>query len=161
MSQSQSGSQDARSVKPQVDVTDAAPIDVTDSAVDSGDDVIEVVEDVDVAQQDVNAPDESDSFSDRHPFVIYSALRFGLLVVAGGICYLLGARGILLILLAFFISAIASFAFLVPQRERVGQRTGSYFRRLNDKIEASKTAEDDLIEQSASNDADGQQQAKS
>lgn len=157
MSQPQSGSSDASPVTPQIDVTDAAPIDVTDAAIEAADDAIEVIEDADV---EVVESEEPTSFSDKHPFVIYSALRFGLLVVAGGICYLLGARGILLILLAFFISAIASFVFLIPQRERVGQRTGSYFRRLNDKIEASKVAEDDLVEQSAGDDTDGQQQPK-
>jgi len=89
----------------------------------------------------------------RHPFLIYSALRFGLLLIAGVVCYLLGARGILLILLAFLISAIASFILLVPQRDAVGQRTGAYFRRLNQRIEDSKTAEDDLVDEQAANDA--------
>lgn len=85
----------------------------------------------------------ADGPSYRHPFLVYSALRFGLLLIAGVVCYLLGARGILLILLAFLISAIASFVLLVPQRDAVGQRTGAYFRRLNQRIEDSKTAEDD------------------
>lgn len=92
---------------------------------------------------------ESEGARYRHPFLVYSALRLGLLLVAGAICYLLGARGILLILLAFLISAIASFILLVSPRDEVGRRTGAYFRRLNQRIEDSKTAEDDLVDQAA------------
>lgn len=95
------------------------------------------------------ASEASRSFTQRHPFVVYTALRFGLLLIAAAICYVLGARGILLILLAFLISAIASFVLLVPQRDAVGQRTGAYFRRLNDRIEESKRAEDDIVDQAA------------
>jgi hypothetical protein len=89
------------------------------------------------------------SFTARHPFVVYTTLRFGLLVVAGAVCYLLGARGIVLILGAFIASAIVSFIVLAPQRDAVGQHTGSYFRRLNDRIEASKSAEDELVDEYA------------
>lgn len=92
---------------------------------------------------------ESEGGRYRHPFLVYSALRLGLLLVAGAICYLLGARGILLILLAFLISAIASFILLVSPRDEVGRRTGAYFRRLNQRIEDSKSAEDDLVDQAA------------
>ncbi len=92
---------------------------------------------------------EATSFTARHPFVVYTALRFGLLVLAAVICYLLGARGLLLVLLAFLISGIISFIVLAPQRGAVGERTGSYFRRLNDRIEASKSAEDDLVDEEA------------
>ncbi len=96
----------------------------------------------------ISAP-EATSFTGRHPFVVYTALRFGLLVLAAVICYLLGARGLLLVLLAFLISGIVSFIVLAPQRGAVGQRTGSYFRRLNERIEASKSAEDDLVDEQA------------
>lgn len=115
---------------------------------------VEVTEDADVATVDQSADEPVDvavvapgSFTARHPFLVYSALRFGLLVIAAGVCYLLGARGIVLILGAFIASAIVSFIVLAPQRDAVGQRTGSYFRKLNDRIEASKTAEDDLVDE--------------
>ena len=99
------------------------------------------------------------TFTQRHPFVVYTALRLGLLLIAALICYVLGARGILLILLAFLISAIASFALLMPQRDAVGQRTGAYFRRLNDRIEESKRAEDDIVDQAAADQAAADQAA--
>lgn len=138
--ESRPGSSEASS-PPHVDVTDAAPIDVTDAAASSG---IEVVED-DVA----TVAEAPRTFTQKHPVLVYTLLRFGLLLVAGAVCYLLGARDILLIVLAFFISAIVSFIVLAPQRDLVGQRTGSYFRRMNDRIEASKTAEDDLVDSMA------------
>ena len=101
-------------------------------------------------------PTGSRSFTQRHPFVVYTALRLGLLLVAAALCYVLGARGILLILLAFLISAILSFVLLVPQRDAVGQRTGAYFRRLNDRIEESKRAEDDVVDDESTNQSQAQ-----
>ncbi|MFA7267373.1 MAG: DUF4229 domain-containing protein [Candidatus Nanopelagicales bacterium] len=139
--ESHSGSSDASTAPPHVDVTDAAPIDVTDGATSAG---VEVIED------EIEIVDDAPrTFTQKHPVFVYTLLRFGLLLVAGAVCYLLGARDILLIVLAFFISAIVSFIVLAPQRDLVGQRTGSYFRRMNDRIEASKTAEDDLIDSAA------------
>lgn len=94
-----------------------------------------------------DADTQSGTFAGRHPYLVYTTLRLGLLVVAGGLSYLLGARGILLILLAFVISGLASFVLLVPQRDRVGQSMGSYFRRLDAKIEESKRSEDDIVDE--------------
>lgn len=139
--ESHPGSPEASSPPPHVDVTDAPPIDVTDAA---------TAADLEVVEDDVDVVDDGPrTFTQKHPVFVYTLLRFGLLLVAGAVCYLLGARDILLIVLAFFISAIVSFIVLAPQRDLVGQRTGSYFRRMNDRIEASKTAEDDLVDSAA------------
>ena len=81
---------------------------------------IDVTEPANEAPVTGAAAADADGPSYRHPFLVYSALRFGLLI-----------------------SAIASFVLLVPQRDAVGQRTGAYFRRLSQRIEDSKTAEDD------------------
>lgn len=88
----------------------------------------------------------SNSFGSKHPFLVYTGLRIVLLLVTGIVCYVLGARGIGLIILAFLISGLVSFIVLVPQRDRVGTRVGGYFRRLNDRIEESKRSEDDLVD---------------
>lgn len=88
----------------------------------------------------------SGSFGVRHPFVVYTGLRILLLLATGIVCYLLGARGIGLIILAFLISGLISFIVLVPQRDRVGTRVGGYFRRLNDRIEESKQSEDAVVD---------------
>lgn len=77
-----------------------------------------------------------------HPFLIYTAARIGLLIAFGAACYLLGARGILLIVLAFLLSGLASFILLNRSRGQVGASVGAYFSRINRRIEESTTAED-------------------
>ncbi|MGV1035480.1 MAG: DUF4229 domain-containing protein [Candidatus Nanopelagicales bacterium] len=96
-----------------------------------------------------------------HPILVYTLARFGLLIVAGLVCYLAGARGILLIVLAFLISGLLSYVVLYRQRDNAGVRMGGYFSRMNQKIEDSKSAEDDLYEDAAPvsttrDDPDGQ-----
>lgn len=51
-----------------------------------------------------------------------------MLVVSGIVLYLVGARGILLLVLAFAVSAIASYILLSRQRE---QMAGALNRRLS------------------------------
>ena len=97
-----------------------------------------------------------------HPILMYTLARFGLLIVAGAVCYLAGARGILLIVLAFLISGLLSYVVLYRQRDNAGARMGGYFSRMNQKIEDSKSSEDDLYDDAApasttSEDPDGQQ----
>ena len=97
-----------------------------------------------------------------HPILVYTLARFGLLIVAGAVCYLAGARGILLIVLAFLISGLLSYVVLYRQRDNAGARMGGYFSRMNQKIEDSKSSEDNLYDDAApasttSEDPDGQQ----
>ncbi len=97
-----------------------------------------------------------------HPILMYTLARFGLLIVAGAVCYLAGARGILLIVLAFLISGLLSYVVLYRQRDNAGARMGGYFSRMNQKIEDSKSSEDNLYDDAApasttSEDPDGQQ----
>ena len=47
----------------------------------------------------------------------YTSARIGLLVVSTVLLYLAGARGLLLLLLAFVVSGIASFVLLSRQRD--------------------------------------------
>ncbi len=88
---------------------------------------------------------ESDHEPDqiRHPFVVYTLARIGLLIGFAVLCYLLGARGILLIVLAFVLSGLMSFVVLRRPRAAVGDSVSGYFSRINQRIEASKTAEDE------------------
>lgn len=97
-----------------------------------------------------------------HPILVYTLARFGLLIIAGAVCYLAGARGILLIVLAFLISGLLSYVVLYRQRDNAGARMGGYFSRMNQKIEDSKSSEDNLYDDAApasttSEDPDGQQ----
>ena len=89
------------------------------------------------------------SFFAKHPFLIYTALRIVVLAVVAGVLYLLGARGLILILLAFLLSAVASYILLASMRDEVGARMGGFFGRLNERIEESKRSEDDDIEYEA------------
>ena len=89
-----------------------------------------------------------------HPFLIYTLARIGLLLAVGVGCYLLGARSILLIVLAFVLSGLLSYVLLDRSRSQAGMRVGSYFARLNSRIDSSAKAEDDLVDQAAMADAD-------
>jgi hypothetical protein len=71
----------------------------------------------------------------------YLSARILLLVAAGGLLYLVGARGWLLLLLAFLVSGIASYVLLSGQRDRIstsitarraGRRKVSIGARLNE-----------------------------
>jgi len=57
----------------------------------------------------------------------YTSARILLLVAALGLLYLAGARGLLLLVLAFLISALASYVLLSKQRDVM---SGALARRL-------------------------------
>jgi len=92
---------------------------------------------------------ERTTFFAKHPFLVYTALRIIVLLVVAGVLYLLGARGLILILLAFLLSAVASYILLASMRDEVGSRMGGFFGRLNERIEESKRSEDEFIEYEA------------
>jgi hypothetical protein len=80
----------------------------------------------------------------------YSTARILLLVVAVVLLYLVGARGLLLLALAFVISGIASFVLLSRQRDVISRalsaRIGSGRGRLAEyraRLEEGARAEDD------------------
>ncbi len=79
----------------------------------------------------------------RHPLLSYFVARTVLLLAAGLICYVLGARGILLLVLAFLISGLLSFLLLGRQRDGMAGVFSGYFRRINDRIDSAAKAEDD------------------
>ena len=80
----------------------------------------------------------------------YTSARLVLLVVSAFLLYLAGARGLLLLLLAFVVSGIASFVLLSRQRDvmssaliariRTRKQRASDFRS---RIEKGARAEDD------------------
>ncbi len=79
----------------------------------------------------------------RHPAVTYTLLRVLIFLVVLGVCYLLGARDLLLILLAIVISGLASYVLLARQRDAMSAAVSERMRRLNERIDASARAEDD------------------
>jgi Protein of unknown function (DUF4229) len=79
----------------------------------------------------------------------YTSARIVLLVVSAVLLYLAGARGLLLLALAFVVSGIASFILLSRQRDLMSgalltrlrnRRTGGFRARLE---EGSRTEDDD------------------
>lgn len=88
-------------------------------------------------------PDRPPRFWQRHPTLVYSALRLVLLLATLGIVWLLGARGLLWLLLGFLISGLVSLVMLSGQRDAMSRGVAGFFGRLNDRIEASRRAEDD------------------
>jgi hypothetical protein len=80
----------------------------------------------------------------------YASARILLLVVAVILLYLIGARGLLLLALAFVVSGIASFVLLSRQRDRISAALSARVRNgrgrvagLRARIEQGARAEDD------------------
>jgi hypothetical protein len=78
----------------------------------------------------------------------YSSARILLLVVAVVLLYLAGARGLLLLALAFVISGIASFVLLSRQRDVISQALSARIGRgrlaeYRARIDEGTRAEDD------------------
>jgi hypothetical protein len=80
----------------------------------------------------------------------YTSARILMLVVSLFVLYLCGARGILLLILAFGISAIASYILLSKQREKMAgalnNRIGKASRKaaeLKDRLEEGTASEDE------------------
>ena len=88
--------------------------------------------------------------------VRYNTLRLLMVLVVGAVCYLLGARGALLVLLALLISMPLSFVLLARWRRamidefaegRAGKANPARaVRALNNRIESSKSAEDAAVD---------------
>ena len=76
------------------------------------------------------------------PTLSYSLARFGLLGVVFAIGYLVGLRGVVLIVVAFLGSSVISFFLLNNARNEMGENVGNYFERLNAKIDQSSRKED-------------------
>lgn len=76
------------------------------------------------------------------PFLIYSLMRVGLLVLALGLGALAGLEGAWLIIAAFLGSGLLSFIMLDKQRQEMGGRLGNVFTRINARIDANTRKED-------------------
>lgn len=96
----------------------------------------------------------SDASFGRHPIVIYTLKRLLLLMVVGGLLYLVGLRGLFLILFAFLISGVIAMVALKGSREGAAYGITHAVQKVNDRIDASTRAEDyddlddDLVETS-------------
>src|SRR6478609_2286479 len=104
----------------------------------------------------------------------YNTFRLLMVLVVGAVCYVLGARGLLLIMLAFFISLPLSFVLLARWRRAmidefasgkarelkpvrvVGDQAHKLnpVRAVSDRIDAANQAEDEALDQAETGPAD-------
>ena len=80
-------------------------------------------------------------------FLVYSAMRLGLLIGVGGILYLLGMRDLLLVAVALLVSGLLSFTLLSDQRDQMSAALAVRKAALDERNAARTAAED------AANDA--------
>ena len=80
-----------------------------------------------------------------HPILWYSIARLVVLLVVGGILYLFGARGVLLLLLALLISGLVSFLVLDRLRNVVSLRVVERAERTRSSRQQRQAEEDDLL----------------
>jgi hypothetical protein len=75
-------------------------------------------------------------------FWTYTLARLALVAVAGGLLWLVGLRGALLIVLAFVISGVVSFFLLGRQRGAFAEMVDARARRIRERMSAAQAAED-------------------
>lgn len=80
-------------------------------------------------------------------FLLYNAARLGLLLAFGGIFWLAGLRGLLLVLFALVFSGIASWFLLGRQRVVVGQALTRQINRKRAKFAERTAAEDAAVDE--------------
>lgn len=78
-----------------------------------------------------------------HPVVIYTLKRLLLLLVVGGLMYVVGLRGVWLILFAFLVSGAIAMVVLKGSREGAAYGITHAVKKVNDRIDASSRAEDE------------------
>lgn len=88
------------------------------------------------------APSEPVVAARPHAFLLYNLARLGLLVVAFGIFYLAGFRGLALIVVALLVSGAVSYFALYRLRGAASSSFVGGWKRWNDKLEERTRAED-------------------
>jgi len=76
------------------------------------------------------------------PTLIYTISRLGLLGLCLAFGYLANLRGIILLVAAFLGSGLLSFVLLNKQRSAMGEKLGSAFSSVNEKIDNNTRKED-------------------
>ncbi len=91
------------------------------------------------------------NYPGRVPLLIYTVLRLLLVVAAGALLYLLGMRGVLLVVVAVIVGALLSFLLLKGPRDRAAGTLKAFAERepRASRPDADSLAEDDDLEASA------------
>ncbi|MFI0433826.1 MAG: DUF4229 domain-containing protein [Candidatus Nanopelagicales bacterium] len=80
-----------------------------------------------------------------HPFVLYTAARIALFVGVGAVLYLIGARGLVLLLFALLVSGLLSFVLLGRLRDAASLRYSERSARRRERQQEKVNAEDDIL----------------
>jgi len=80
-------------------------------------------------------------------FLVYNLGRVGLLLLFGGILWLAGFRGLLLLLFTLILSGVASWFLLGRQRVAVGQALSVQVRRRRARFAERTAAEDAAVDE--------------
>lgn len=75
-------------------------------------------------------------------FIRYTTLRLAMLLLIGGVAYLVGLRGVVLAVVAFLASGIISLFVLDRQRDAMGDSISGFFKAINARIDADTRKED-------------------
>lgn len=122
----------------------------------------EPVEQPDAGSPPVSAVDAPEvgagALARQHPVVVYTLLRVGMLVAVGAVLYLLGLRGVWLLLFAFLVSGLVSAFALSRPREGAALGITRAVKGVNARLDASARAEDDDLDEFTATPDDGEEQ---
>lgn len=89
-----------------------------------------------------------------HATIRYNTLRLAMVIIVGAACYLLGARGLVLVILALVVSMPLSYFMLARWRLAMIEEIASKdvgklnpVRAVNQRIDAANQAEDGLLDE--------------
>lgn len=88
-------------------------------------------------------PESTGRTSARRAFVVYTALRIGLVLALWWLIQLVTPlRGVLALAVAILVSGLVSLVLLNRPRQAMGEGVAGFFARMNARIDASAAAED-------------------
>jgi hypothetical protein len=88
-----------------------------------------------------------------HPVLRYTLARLAILAAVAAVLYVLGARGLLLLVFAFLLSGLIAMVALKNTREGAAYGITSAIRSANAKIDAGSRAEDAALDAAAASAA--------
>lgn len=80
----------------------------------------------------------------KHPWVLYTLARIGLLLAVAAVLYLVGVRSYLLVVLALLLSGLLSYVVLGRLRDAVSMKVAQRVDASREKRAAAQRAEEDL-----------------
>ena len=104
---------------------------------------VDAVDPADDVASSIDAPAVGDgAIARQHPVFVYTMLRIAILAAVGAVRYLVGVRGVWLILFAFLVSGLISAVALRRPREGAVLGFTSAYQGINARIDATTRAED-------------------